>query len=129
MGSPRREPGRRSNEAQRSVELKRPFYIGVHETTNADFRQFRAAHKSGIYKEDSLDLDRQPVARVELAGRRGLLQLAVGARRPAAGLCRAAWVAQARRAGHDRLPPADRGGVGVRGALGRQRGDTPLSLG
>jgi formylglycine-generating enzyme required for sulfatase activity len=64
MGSPRREPGRRSNEAQRTVELKRPFYIGVHEVTNADFRQFRAAHKSGIYKEDTLDLDRQPVVRV-----------------------------------------------------------------
>jgi formylglycine-generating enzyme required for sulfatase activity len=64
MGSPRREPGRRSNETQRTVELKRPFYLGVHEVTNADFRQFRAAHKSGIYKEDSLDLDRQPVVRV-----------------------------------------------------------------
>jgi formylglycine-generating enzyme required for sulfatase activity len=64
MGSARREPGRRSNEAQRTVELKRPFYIGVHETTNADFRQFRAAHKSGIYKEETLDLDRQPVVRV-----------------------------------------------------------------
>jgi formylglycine-generating enzyme required for sulfatase activity len=64
MGSPRREPGRRSNEAQRTVELKRPFYIGVHEVTNADFRQFRAAHKSGIYKEETLDLDRQPVVRV-----------------------------------------------------------------
>jgi formylglycine-generating enzyme required for sulfatase activity len=64
MGSPRREPGRRSNEAQRTVELKRPFYIGTHEVTNAEFRQFRAAHRSGIFKEESLDLDRQPVARV-----------------------------------------------------------------
>ncbi len=64
MGSARREPGRRSNEAQRTVALERPFYIGVHEVTNADFRQFRAAHKSGIYKEETLDLDRQPVVRV-----------------------------------------------------------------
>lgn len=64
MGSPRREPGRRSNEAQRNVELRRSFYLGVHEVTNAEFRQFRAAHKSGIYKEESLDLDRQPVVRV-----------------------------------------------------------------
>ena len=64
MGSPRREPGRRSNEAQRTVELKRPFYLGVNEVTNGEFRAFRAAHASGIFKEESLDLDRQPVVRV-----------------------------------------------------------------
>jgi len=64
MGSPRREPGRRSNEAERRVELKRPFYIGVREVTNREFREFRANHASGIFKEESLDLDRQPVARV-----------------------------------------------------------------
>ncbi len=29
MGSPRREPGRRANEAQREVEIKRAFYVGV----------------------------------------------------------------------------------------------------
>jgi formylglycine-generating enzyme required for sulfatase activity len=64
MGSPRREPGRRSNEAQRTIELKRPFYLGVHEVTNQEFRAFRAAHASGIFKEETLDLDRQPVVRV-----------------------------------------------------------------
>ena len=64
MGSPRREPGRRSNEAQRTIELKRPFYLGVHEVTNEEFRAFRAAHASGIFKEETLDLDRQPVVRV-----------------------------------------------------------------
>ncbi len=64
MGSPRREPGRRSNEAQRTIELKRPFYLGLREVTNEAFRQFRASHASGIFKEESLDLDRQPVVRV-----------------------------------------------------------------
>lgn len=64
MGSARREPGRRSNEAQRTVELARPFYIGVHEVTNAEFRQFRAEHRSGIFREETLDLERQPVVRV-----------------------------------------------------------------
>jgi len=64
MGSPRREPGRRSNEAQRTIELKRPFYLGVNEVTNQEFRAFRASHASGIFKEESLDLDRQPVVRV-----------------------------------------------------------------
>ncbi len=63
-GSPRREPGRRSNEAERTVELKRPFYLGVREVSNAEFRAFRAEHASGIHREESLDLDRQPVVRV-----------------------------------------------------------------
>ncbi len=64
MGSPRREPGRRSNEAQRTIQLKRPFYLGVREVTNKEFRAFRAEHASGIFKEESLDLDKQPVVRV-----------------------------------------------------------------
>ena len=41
MGSNRREPGRRSNELQRHVALKRPFYLASMETTNAQFRRFR----------------------------------------------------------------------------------------
>ena len=64
MGSPRREPGRRSNESQRTVELKRSFYFGTQEVTNQQFRQFKSAHASGIFKEETLDLDRQPVVRV-----------------------------------------------------------------
>jgi formylglycine-generating enzyme required for sulfatase activity len=64
MGSPRREPGRRSNEAERQVELKRPFYIARFQVTNREYREFKADHLSGIFKDESLDLDRQPVARV-----------------------------------------------------------------
>jgi formylglycine-generating enzyme required for sulfatase activity len=61
MGSPRREPGRRANEAQRNVELKRPFYMGTHEVTNAQYRQFKSEHRSGIVGPNTLDLDNQPV--------------------------------------------------------------------
>jgi len=64
MGSPRREPGRRSNETERVVELKRPFYLARRQVTNKEFREFRAEHQSGIFKDESLDLDRQPVVRV-----------------------------------------------------------------
>jgi formylglycine-generating enzyme required for sulfatase activity len=64
MGSPRREPGRRANEAQREVELRRPFYIGVTEVTNAQFRRFRPQHRSGIAGQHTLDLDNQPVVGV-----------------------------------------------------------------
>ncbi len=85
MGSPRREPGRRSNEAQRTVDLKRPVYLGVREVTNREFREFRAGHASGIFKEETLDLDNQPVARVSW--------------REAAEFCN--WLS-----GKDGLPPA-----------------------
>jgi formylglycine-generating enzyme required for sulfatase activity len=64
MGSARREPGRRANEAQREVEFKRAFYMGVKEVTNAEFRKFKAGHRSGIAGNNSLDLDNQPVVNV-----------------------------------------------------------------
>jgi len=64
MGSQRREPGRHSNETERVVELKRPFYIARAQVTNAEFRQFKADHLSGIFKDETLDLERQPVVRV-----------------------------------------------------------------
>jgi len=64
MGSPRREPGRRSNEAERQVELRRPFYIGRFQVTNREYREFKADHLSGIFKDETLDLERQPVVRV-----------------------------------------------------------------
>ncbi len=61
MGSNRREPGRRSNELQRHVALKRPFYLATQETTNAQFRRFRESHASGVFRSKTLDLDTQPV--------------------------------------------------------------------
>ena len=64
MGSPRREAGRRANEAQRAVKLERRFYLALRETTNAEFRQFRPSHRSGFVLQQTLDLDRQPVVGV-----------------------------------------------------------------
>ncbi len=64
MGSPRREPGRKANEAQRDVQFKRPFYMGVSEVTNGQFRKFKSEHRSGIIGQHTLDLDNQPVVDV-----------------------------------------------------------------
>ena len=85
MGSARREPGRRSNETERQVELRRPFYISRFQVTNREFREFRAQHLSGVFKDESLDLERQPVVRVTW--------------QDAAAFCN--WLSE-----RDKLPPA-----------------------
>jgi formylglycine-generating enzyme required for sulfatase activity len=64
MGSDRREQGRRPNEGMSQISLRRPFYIGTMEVTNADFRKFRPGHSSGYVEKRSFDLDNQPVTRV-----------------------------------------------------------------
>jgi formylglycine-generating enzyme required for sulfatase activity len=64
MGSARREAGRRANEGQRPVELRRRFYLGVHEVTNAEFRRYRPEHKSGVFATVSLNLDNQPAVQL-----------------------------------------------------------------
>ncbi|MBX5459554.1 MAG: SUMF1/EgtB/PvdO family nonheme iron enzyme [Steroidobacteraceae bacterium] len=64
MGSDRREQGRRPNEGLREVTLERPYYIGVTEVTNAQFREFRRDHVSGYMGKRSFDLDDQPVVQV-----------------------------------------------------------------
>jgi formylglycine-generating enzyme required for sulfatase activity len=65
MGAPRREPGRRANEGIREVEITRAFYIGAHEVTNRQFREFRSGHRSGMVAGHSLELDDHPVVRVK----------------------------------------------------------------
>ncbi len=67
IGSPRRDPGRRTNETQREVRLVRLFYMGVTEVTNGLFDQFQADHNSGLVKDKTLDLDKHPVANVSWA--------------------------------------------------------------
>ena len=62
MGASRRDPGRRANEVEHPVELRRAFYIASTETTNAHFRQYEATHDSGLIESYSLDRDHQPVA-------------------------------------------------------------------
>ncbi|MBE9544715.1 MAG: PEGA domain-containing protein [Proteobacteria bacterium] len=64
MGSSRREQGRRSNETLRKVNLQRPFYIGIREVTNKEFRQFSAGHNSGKFKTYRLNRPELPVVGV-----------------------------------------------------------------
>ena len=64
MGSSRREQGRRSNETLRKVILKQPFYMGVREVTNREFRQYLAGHNSGVFKGNSLNREKQPALQV-----------------------------------------------------------------
>jgi formylglycine-generating enzyme required for sulfatase activity len=63
-GSPRREPGRRTNEVQRRIELRRPVYLAQRPVTNAEYRQFKAEHLVGAFRQETLDLDNYPVANV-----------------------------------------------------------------
>jgi formylglycine-generating enzyme required for sulfatase activity len=64
MGSPRREPGRRSNETQRAIELRRPVYLALLAVTNLDYRAFKPDHLTGAFRQETLDLDTLPVANV-----------------------------------------------------------------
>jgi formylglycine-generating enzyme required for sulfatase activity len=40
MGSPKSEKGRSANEEQHAVEIKEPFFLGIHEVRVRDFRAF-----------------------------------------------------------------------------------------
>jgi formylglycine-generating enzyme required for sulfatase activity len=64
LGAPRRQPGRRANEGERSVQLERPFYIGIHEVTNEEFRRWKGEHSSRSFLAQSLDMNEQPVVQV-----------------------------------------------------------------
>ena len=64
MGSSRREQGRRSNETLRRIDLQRPFYMGIREVTNKEFRQYTTSHHSGKFKTHSLDSPDLPVTGV-----------------------------------------------------------------
>jgi formylglycine-generating enzyme required for sulfatase activity len=64
MGSARREPGRRSNEPQRPVEIRRPVYLAEKAVTNLDFRAYKPDHLTGAFQQETLDLDLYPVANV-----------------------------------------------------------------
>ncbi len=64
MGSSRREQGRRSNETMRKIQLQRPFYMGIREVINKEFKEFLASHSSGVFKGHSLDQNELPVVQV-----------------------------------------------------------------
>jgi formylglycine-generating enzyme required for sulfatase activity len=72
MGSPATEEGRGSDETQHRVTLS-PFYLAIHEVSNAQFRRFRPEHESRSFTPDrgrrkgkpqDLDADLQPVVSV-----------------------------------------------------------------
>nr|VFK53440.1 MAG: Formylglycine-generating enzyme, required for sulfatase activity, contains SUMF1/FGE domain [Candidatus Kentron sp. TUN]VFK54648.1 MAG: Formylglycine-generating enzyme, required for sulfatase activity, contains SUMF1/FGE domain [Candidatus Kentron sp. TUN] len=46
MGAARHEKGQRANEFVRTVRLRKPFYAGVHEVTNAQFRKFNTTQST-----------------------------------------------------------------------------------
>ncbi|MEX1237203.1 MAG: SUMF1/EgtB/PvdO family nonheme iron enzyme, partial [Pseudomonadales bacterium] len=64
MGAGRREPGRRSNEIEKDVQLTRPYYLGVHEVTNAWFTAFAPNHDSGTLGRSLLGAADRPVVNV-----------------------------------------------------------------
>ena len=64
MGASRRQPGRRSNETEQNIELKRAFYLGINEVTNDQFRLYKSAHDSGSLQGNSLSNNKQPVANI-----------------------------------------------------------------
>lgn len=64
MGASRREQGRRANENLRLVQLTRPYYLGVKEVTNEEFRRFASGHSSGAAQGGDLNGPTQPVVNV-----------------------------------------------------------------
>jgi formylglycine-generating enzyme required for sulfatase activity len=64
LGAPRREPGRRANEVERNVRLERPFYLGLYEITNDQFRRWKGEHTSTAVRGQTLDMGDQPVVNV-----------------------------------------------------------------
>ena len=64
MGSSRSEQGRRANEVLVPVTLTKPFLIGVHEVTNAQFAKFKPSHDSGSNIHASMAGAQNPVANV-----------------------------------------------------------------
>ena len=61
MGSSRRDPGRRANEALHKAKLTRPFYFGVKEVTNGEFRRFLANHNAKTINGVDVNGDTYPV--------------------------------------------------------------------
>lgn len=64
MGAGRREPGRRSNEIQKEVELTRAFYLATTELTNLQYKVFDSGHDSGVLGRALLNDDDRPVVNV-----------------------------------------------------------------
>jgi len=64
MGTSRREAGRQANEVLRNVTLTKPFYMSLHEVTNAQYARFDSEHSSGIVEGQTLRNPTQPVVKL-----------------------------------------------------------------
>ncbi len=64
MGAPRREPGRRSNERERRVDMQRAFYLAEKTVTNRQYRLFNKKHSSQNFAGHTLDSEEQPVVNI-----------------------------------------------------------------
>jgi len=64
LGTSRAEQGRRANEVIVPILLTRPFYIGIKEVTNREFRRFRGTHDSRGDIHIALAGDLNPVVNV-----------------------------------------------------------------
>lgn len=64
MGTSRREAGRQANEVLRTVTLDKPFYLSLHEVTNAQYALYDGEHSSGIVEGQTLSNPTQPVVRL-----------------------------------------------------------------
>ena len=64
VGASRRDPARRSNEAEYPVRLTRSFLISEKEITNDEYWKFRSSHSAGTYQSTSLDVPEQPAVNV-----------------------------------------------------------------
>jgi formylglycine-generating enzyme required for sulfatase activity len=74
MGSPESEKGRGTNEAQHEVQIKEPFFLGIHEVRVRDFRAFvedagyqTEAEKAGdkdTWKNQASQTEDHPVVKV-----------------------------------------------------------------
>ncbi|MFT6643904.1 MAG: sulfatase activating formylglycine-generating enzyme [Patiriisocius sp.] len=64
MGAGRREPGRRSNEVEKTVSMTRTFYLSTTEVTNKQYQAFDPGHSSGVIGRALLDDDERPVVNV-----------------------------------------------------------------
>jgi formylglycine-generating enzyme required for sulfatase activity len=66
MGAPSGEKHRRPGEApQHSVQIKRPFYMGVYEVTQAEFKKVMGSNPSLYKKVEGQDTSRFPVENVQ----------------------------------------------------------------
>ena len=64
MGADINDTGRSFSEKKRMVTIQCDFFLGVHEVTNGEFRQFRPQHSSGSRFGLSLNGNNQPVVSV-----------------------------------------------------------------